>query len=77
MVDNEKSAVIILDNGQTFDVQTTVKEIERKVEAEKANSLPVIKVADEHGREVWINANHIIAFQEYVSDDMPRAGPGV
>jgi uncharacterized protein YlzI (FlbEa/FlbD family) len=74
VADTEKNAVIILDNGNPLYVQSTVKEIESKIEAEKANSLPVIKVADEHGREVWINGNHIIAFQEYVSDDMPPVG---
>jgi hypothetical protein len=34
----------------------------------------VIKVPDEEGRDVWIHANHIIAFQEHMSDDTPLAG---
>jgi hypothetical protein len=74
MADDEKKAVIVFDNGVRFSAQISAEAIERKVEAEKANSLPVIKVPDEHGRDVWINANHIIAFQEYVSDDTPLAG---
>jgi uncharacterized protein YlzI (FlbEa/FlbD family) len=67
MADNEKNAVIILDSGKHFNVQTTVKEIEGAVEAEKRLPLPVIKLVDESGREIWINANHIAAFHEYVS----------
>jgi phage terminase large subunit len=74
MANNEKKAVVVFDNGVRFSAQISAEAIERKVEAEKANSLPVIKVHDEHGRDVWINANHIIAFQEYVSDDTPLAG---
>jgi hypothetical protein len=74
MADDEKKAVILFDNGVRFSVQISAEAIERKVEAEKANSLPVITVPDEHGRDVRINASHIIAFQEYVSDDTPLAG---
>jgi uncharacterized protein YlzI (FlbEa/FlbD family) len=67
MADNEKNAVIILDSGKHFNVQNTIKEIESEVEAKKMVPLPVIKVVDESGREIWINANHIAAFHEYVS----------
>jgi uncharacterized protein YlzI (FlbEa/FlbD family) len=67
MADNEKNAVIILDSGKHFNVQNTIKEIEGAVEAKKMVPLPVIKVVDESGREIWINANHIAAFHEYVS----------
>jgi uncharacterized protein YlzI (FlbEa/FlbD family) len=67
MADNEKNTVIILDSGKHFNVQNTIKEIEGAVEAKKMVPLPVIKVVDESGREIWINANHIAAFHEYVS----------
>jgi uncharacterized protein YlzI (FlbEa/FlbD family) len=67
MADNEKNAVIILDSGKHFNVQNTIKEIESEVEAKKMVPLPVIKVVDESGREIWINANHIAVFHEYVS----------
>ena len=67
MADNEKNAVIILDSGKHFNVQNTIKEIESAVEAKAMVPLPVIKVVDESGREIWINANHIAAFHEYVS----------
>jgi uncharacterized protein YlzI (FlbEa/FlbD family) len=67
MADNEKNAVIILDSGKHFNVQSTIKEIESAVEAKAMVPLPVIKVVDESGREIWINANHIAAFHEYVS----------
>jgi hypothetical protein len=67
MADKEKNAVIILDSGKHFNVQNTIKEIESAVEAKAMVPLPVIKVVDESGREIWINANHIAAFHEYVS----------
>jgi hypothetical protein len=67
MADNEKNAVIILDSGKHFNVQSTIKEIEGAVEAKTMVPLPVIKVVEESGREIWINANHIAAFHEYVS----------
>jgi uncharacterized protein YlzI (FlbEa/FlbD family) len=67
MADNEKHAVIILDNGKHLNVQSTIKEIEGAVEANKMVPFPVIKVIDESGREIWLNANHIAAFHEYVS----------
>ena len=65
MADNEKNAVIILDSGKHFNVQSTIKEIEGAVEAKAMVPLPVIKVVD--ADEIWINANHIAAFHEYVS----------
>jgi len=67
MADNEKNAVIILDSGKHFNVQSTIKEIEGAVEANAMVPLPVIKVVDESGREIWVNANHIAVFHEYVS----------
>jgi uncharacterized protein YlzI (FlbEa/FlbD family) len=75
MADNEKNAVIILDSGKHFNVQSTVVEIESQITAEKEKgaslqkgaSLPTIKVVDESGREIWVNANHIAVFHEYVS----------
>ena len=65
MADNEKNAVIILDSGKHFNVQNTIKEIESAVEAKKMVPLPVIKVVNEDGREVWINANHIRMIKAY------------
>ena len=49
MADNEKHAVIILDSGKHFNVQSTVVEIESQITAEKEKgaSLPTIKVVDE------------------------------
>jgi uncharacterized protein YlzI (FlbEa/FlbD family) len=69
MADKEKNAVIILDSGKHFNVQSTVVEIESQITAEKEKgaSLPTIKVVDESGREIWVNANHIAVFHEYVS----------
>jgi hypothetical protein len=63
--------VIVLDTGKPLKVQSTVKQINAEIEGRKNLTLPMIPVVDEHGREVWINANHIIAFQEYESEGMP------
>ena len=68
MADNDKNAVIILDNGKPLIVQGTVKQISGEIEGQKNLALPVIKVVDEDGREVLINATHIVAFHEYVAD---------
>jgi hypothetical protein len=71
MADEETNAVIVLDTGKPLKVQSTVKQINAEIEGRKNLTLPLIPVVDEHGREVWINANHIIAFQEYESEGMP------
>jgi hypothetical protein len=71
MADEETNAVIVLDTGKPLKVQSTVKQINAEIEGRKNLTLPMIPVVDEHGREVWINANHIIAFQEYESEGMP------
>ncbi len=71
MADEETNAVIVLDTGKPLKVQSTVKEINAEIEGRKNLTLPMIPVVDEDGREVWINANHIIAFQEYESEGMP------
>ena len=68
MADNDKNAVIILDNGKPLIVQNTVKQISGEIEGQKNLALPVIKVVDEDGREVLINATHIVALHEYVAD---------
>jgi hypothetical protein len=66
VADNEKNAVIILDDGNRLDVQTTVEEIKAEIEGQKRMALALIKVVGEHGQDVWINANHVSAFYEYV-----------
>ena len=71
MADEETNAVIVLDTGKPLKVQSTVKEINAEIEGRKNLTLPMIPIVDEDGREVWINANHIIAFQEYESEGMP------
>jgi hypothetical protein len=40
-------------------VQSTVVEITSEIEGQKSLALPLIKVADSDGNEVWINATHI------------------
>jgi hypothetical protein len=58
MADNEIKAEIIFDDNEMM-VQSTVAEITSEIEGQKSLALPLIKVLDEDGAEVWINANHI------------------
>jgi hypothetical protein len=59
MADTEIKAEIIFDDNEMMEVQSTVAEITREIEGQKSLALPLIKVLDEDGAEVWINANHI------------------
>lgn len=65
MADDEKKAVIALDDGKLLYVQSTIVQINSEIEKRKSLNLPVIPVIDERGREVWLNANHITSFYEY------------
>ena len=59
MGDNEAKAVIVFDDNETMEVQSTVLEVTSEIEGQKRMALPLIKVLDEDGAEVWINATHI------------------
>jgi hypothetical protein len=59
MADNEIKAEIIFENDEMMEVQSSVVEIRGDIEGQKNLALPMIKVADVHGNEIWINANHI------------------
>jgi uncharacterized protein YlzI (FlbEa/FlbD family) len=65
MPDTEINTVITFTDDKRMDVQSTVEQITTAIETQKRMSLPVIKVVDAHGDEVWINANHIRAFKAY------------
>jgi uncharacterized protein YlzI (FlbEa/FlbD family) len=64
MADSEVKAVIVLDDGNLFQVQSTVAEVGSEIETRKNLNLPLIPVVDHRGREVWLNANHIVSFYE-------------
>jgi hypothetical protein len=59
MADNEIKAEIIFENDEMMEVQSSVVEIRGDIEGQENLALPMIKVADVHGNEIWINANHI------------------
>ena len=59
MADSEINAEIIFDNNEMMEVQSTVLEVTSEIEGQKSLALPLIKVLDEDGAEVWINATHI------------------
>jgi hypothetical protein len=59
VADNAIKAEIIFDNNEMMEVQSTVLEVTSEIEGQKSLSLPLIKVLDEDGAEVWLNATHI------------------
>jgi hypothetical protein len=58
MADEIKAEIVFGDN-EMMEVQSTVVEITSEIEGQKSLALPLIKVADADGNEVWINATHI------------------
>jgi hypothetical protein len=60
MADTETGAVITFDDGSTKNLRSTVEDIEGAIGGiTMPIVVPMIKVVDEDGREVWINVNHI------------------
>jgi uncharacterized protein YlzI (FlbEa/FlbD family) len=65
MADTQINTVITFADDKRMDVQSTVEQITTAIETQKRMSLPVIKIIDPRGDEVWINANHIRTFKAY------------
>jgi hypothetical protein len=59
VADNAIKAEIVFDNNEMMEVQSTVLEVTSEIEGQKSLALPLIKVLDEDGAEVWLNATHI------------------
>jgi hypothetical protein len=57
-----RRALIVFDDGIGIYVQSTVEEINDELGALAGARIPLIKVLDEEGAELWINADHIRAF---------------
>jgi hypothetical protein len=57
--DSEINAEIVFDDGAMIEVQSTVAEVTSQIEGQKRMALPMIRVSDRDGNEVWINATHI------------------
>ena len=65
MANIENNAVIIFDNGERKNVQSTVEQIRAEISAVTTTDIPLIKVIETDGEVVLINANHIREVQQY------------
>jgi hypothetical protein len=72
----ENNAVIIFDNGDRKDVQSSVSQIRSEIDAVTTPHIPLIKVTESDGEVVLINANHIREVQQYGPPERqpPRGG---
>jgi uncharacterized protein YlzI (FlbEa/FlbD family) len=61
----ESNAVIIFDNGDRKNVQSSVEQIKNAISAVTVPDVPLIKVTETDGEVVLINANHIREVQVY------------
>jgi hypothetical protein len=61
----ENNAVIIFDNGERKNVQSTVEQIRAEISGVTMADVPLIKVTETDGEVVLINANHIREVQQY------------
>lgn len=61
----ENNGVIIFDNGERKNVQSTVEQIRAEISAVTMAGVPLIKVIETDGEVVLINANHIREVQQY------------
>jgi hypothetical protein len=59
VADNAIKAEIVFHDNKTMEVQSSVSEVTSEIEGQKRMALPLIKVLDEDGAEVWLNATHI------------------
>ena len=57
--------MIIFDNGERKNVQSTVEQIRAEIGAVTTTDVPLIKVIETDGEVVLINANHIREVQAY------------
>ena len=58
----QRRAVIVFDDGMGIYVQSPVEQIRDEIAKVASSRVPLITVLDEDGNEVWINADHIRAF---------------
>jgi hypothetical protein len=65
MADDAIKAEIIFGDNQMMELRSTVAEINSEIEGQKRLAVPVIKVVDAVGKEVWINATHIRTIKAY------------
>lgn len=56
-------------------MQSTVEQIKQELDGVTTSHIPLIKVVNQNGDEVWLNANHIRAFKVH-DPSMPSAAFG-
>jgi hypothetical protein len=74
MADEIKADIVFVDDT-TWNVQSTVEQIKQELEGVTTAHIPLIKVVNQNGDEVWLNANHIRAFKVH-DPSMPSAAFG-
>jgi uncharacterized protein YlzI (FlbEa/FlbD family) len=65
MAEVEINAVITLIDDKAMHVQDTVGQIDGAIREATNPRIPLIKVTDPRGHEVWINADHIRSVEAY------------
>jgi hypothetical protein len=66
MPGSDPNAVIVFDDGDSINTQSSVEEIEKAIADVTTRHVPLVTVVDEGGADVRINVNHIRAFHRYV-----------
>lgn len=74
MGDEIKADIVFADNT-VWHVRSTAEEIKAAIEDMKRMALPLIKIVNHDGDEVWVNANHIRAFKTH-DPSMPSVAFG-
>ena len=65
MADIEINAVITFTDGTTMEVQSTVGQITGAISGATNPPIPLAKIVDERGRNVWVNADYIRSIEAY------------
>ncbi len=52
-------------SGKSHNLSSTIEEIENAIDGSTTRHIPLIKVVDVMGHDVWVNANQIEAIQVY------------
>ncbi len=68
----ENNAVIIFDNGERKNVQSSVEQIKNEISGATMPHIPLIKVTETDGEVVLINADHIRGVQQYGPPERQR-----
>jgi hypothetical protein len=73
----KRNGLIVFDDGSRIYTQSTVEQINDVISTVTASRIPLIKVLDENGAELWINADHIRAFHRGGAVQLEERGDAV